>query len=145
MDAPFIILVIHGIMLHRWASKWGDVKAILGIGLFYALTFYSNLISGFITGIILCLLYIKTRTLIVPIVFRLISILISLIIESYYFFAVQSSNDNVLQQFQSEFKLGIILFSISAPYLIWWLHKNWLNKNEELPYFANAQSLASKS
>jgi uncharacterized protein len=134
----FCILVIQGIFLHRWAIKWGNTKAILGICLFSALMNYTNFINGFITGVLLCLLYIKSRTLIVPIVFRLISVSINLIIEAYYFFMVQSNSDNLLQQFQSEFKLGIILFSISTPYLIWWLSKNWLNKNEELPYFANS-------
>jgi len=141
----FVTLVIYGIILHRWAFKWGNAKAVLGIGLLHGIAAYTNFINGFITGVIVCLLYIKTRTLIVPMVFRIISMLISLTLEVYHFFVVQSNSDNVLQQFQSEFKLGIILFSISTPYIIWWLHKNWLNKNEELPYFANEQCFADKA
>ncbi|MGL6344040.1 MAG: lysostaphin resistance A-like protein, partial [Waterburya sp.] len=137
--------VFQGIVLHRWAVKWGNTKAILIIGLLYGILSYYNFINGFITGIILCLLYIKSKTLIVPIIFRIINLSIGLIIEAYYFFAIQSNSDNILQQFRSEFKLGMILSAISTPYILWWLYKNWLKKNEELPYFANALSLEDKS
>lgn len=138
------ILVFQGIILHRWAIKWGNTKAILIIGLLYGIISYSNFINGFLIGVISCLLYVKSKTLIVPLAFRIISRSIDLIVEAYYFFAIQSNSDNILQQFRSEFKLGMILSAISTPYLAWWLYKNWLKKNEELPYFANALSLEDK-
>jgi hypothetical protein len=133
------IFIIHGIVLHRLASKWGNRKAVWAISLFYGLMFYTNFISGFILGLLLGLLYIKTRTLIVPIVFRVLSNVIYLIVDAYYFFIAKNSINNVLSQFQSEFKLGILLIAISTPYLVYWLYKNWMTKNEQLPYFANAQ------
>ena len=132
------IIVIEGIILHRLTTKWGVRKAVLAIGIYYGITFYQNFIGGFTLGITLCLLYIKTRTLIVPIVFRIMSIVIYLIIETYYFFTIQSNSNNFLGQFQSEFKLGIILTAVSTPYIIYWLYQNWVKLDEQLPYFANA-------
>jgi uncharacterized protein len=137
------LLVFEGIILHRWAIKWGNAKSILAISLLYGFLGYENFINSFITGIILCLLYIKSRTLITPMIFRSVSILISLIVESYYFFIIQSNSNSLLEQLRSEVNLGMILLAISTPYIIWWIYKNWLKKNEELPYFANALSETS--
>ncbi|HEY9652475.1 MAG TPA: CPBP family intramembrane glutamic endopeptidase [Coleofasciculaceae cyanobacterium] len=129
----FDAFIFQGIVLHRWAAKWGVRRAVISLSLFYSILYSYNFLGGLSLGLMQNLLYIKSRTLIVPIICRIINNALGLII-----FFLTLSVDNSLEQFRSEFKIGIVGVAISAPLLIWVLYKNRIRSDEQLPYFANA-------
>jgi hypothetical protein len=95
----------------------------------------------FIAGISFCLMssiiYIKTKTLIVPIVVELTIRIVNLL------FLVIPLGENSVENFRSQFGIGIFCLAISTPLLIWLLYKNRIRPNEQMPYFANLQQLRS--
>lgn len=129
----FETFIFQGIILHRWAAKWGVRRAVIILSLFYSILHSYNFLGGLSLGLMQNLLYIKSKTLIVPIICRIINNVIGLIV-----FFLTLSVENSLDQFRSELRIGIFGVAISAPLLIWILYKNRIRANEQLPYFANA-------
>lgn len=129
----FDAFIFQGIVLHRWAAKWGVRRAVISLSLLYSIFYSYNVLGGLTLGLMQNLLYIKSKTLIVPIICRVINNALNLII-----FFLTFSVGNSLEQFRSELKIGIFGVAISAPLLIWVLYKNRIRANEQLPYFVNA-------
>jgi fucose 4-O-acetylase-like acetyltransferase len=101
---------------------------------------YINVLDGISFVLVYTFLYIKSRTLIVPFIAYILEIII------YYFlylldflFTISSSTKtvSVLEQFRSEWRVGVFFFVLSAPWIVHFIYKNWPSPNEQLPYFAN--------
>jgi len=136
----FETFVFQGIFLHRWAAKWGSRKAILALCILYGISGYNNVIGAISFILIYTPLYIKTRTLIVLIVARILETIIYVFWDLFYFFFTISSSTKtvtVLEQFRSEWRVGVFFFVWSAPWIVHFIYKNWPRPNEPLPYFAN--------
>jgi hypothetical protein len=132
--------VFQGIFLHRWAAKWGSTTAILALCILYGISIYKNVLGGISFILIYTLLYIRTRTLIVLIVARILETIIYVFWDLFDFlFTISSSTKtvSVLEQFRSEWRVGVFFFVLSAPWIVHFIYKNWPRPNEPLPYFAN--------
>lgn len=140
----FYALFIWGILLHRFATKWGFKKTIIIILLFSTLVGgYINIIGSIIFSLIYLLLYCKTRSLIVLIIASFLEGLLFLMINVLWSTFLTKTTD-LLVQFRSEFTIGIVLTFVSAPFVLGFIYKNWHYLNEELPYFANKHSAELK-
>jgi membrane protease YdiL (CAAX protease family) len=136
----FETFIFQGIFLHRWAAKWGSRKAILALCLLTGVTFYTNVLGGISLVLVYTLLYIKSRTLIVPFIAYILQLLIYRFWDLFdFFFTISSSTKtvSVLEQFRSEWRVGVFFFVLSAPWIVHFIYKNWPRPNEPLPYFAN--------
>lgn len=123
--------IFLGIILHRWSAKWGVRPAIIIICLFYSIL-STNFLGGFSFALMNIMLYIKSRTLIVPSVACIINNAIGLVL-----FFMTFSVENSLEQFRSQLGIGVFCVALSTPMLLWILYKNRIRPNEQLPYFAN--------
>lgn len=134
----FRAFVFQGIALHRWTAKWGIRPAILVLCLIFGVMSYTNVLDGISQVLIYTLLYIKTRTLIIPIIaWMLDRALIILIGEGFRIYR-STTGLSTLEQFRSEWPLGVFFLVLSAPWLVRFIYKNWPRPNKQLPYFANA-------
>lgn len=141
----FFTLLFLGIILHRLSTKWGDKKAIIGILLFSLLGGYTNIIGSISFVLIYILLYLKTKSLIISIIFSVLNSLFYYGINLIWSIIIPPTTTNILAQFRSEFGIGIVLTFVSAPFVLGFIYKNWHYLNEELPYFANKHSAELKS
>jgi len=136
----FFTFVFQGIILHRWAAKWGNRTAILALCLLAGVMSYTNVLGGISFVLVYTLLYIKSRTLIVPFMAYILESIIYVFWKLLYLlFTISSSTKtvSVLEQFRSEWRVGVFLFVLSAPWIVHFIYKNWPSPNEQLPYFAN--------
>jgi hypothetical protein len=136
----FYTFVFQGIFLHRWAAKWGSRAAILALCLLAGVMYYTNVIGGISLVLVYTLLYIKSRTLIVPFIAYILQLLIYVFWDLFdLLFTISSSTKTVsdLEQFRSEWRVGVFFFVLSAPWIVHFIYKNWPRPNEPLPYFAN--------
>ena len=135
----FSAFIITAIMLHRWAAKWGNIRAIIALCLFFSVCFFSPyFIDNIISILIYVILYAKTRSLLVVIIFMALENIIG---TSWYllyttFFGNQAGS--TLDVFRSQVQLGVLFFVVSAPWVIGFIYKNWSVLKGPLPYFANA-------
>jgi membrane protease YdiL (CAAX protease family) len=125
--------IIQGVILHRWSAKWGNRTAVIIISLIY--TMNANVLGGLSSGLMQTLIYIKSKSLFVSVVARIINNLLGLLI-----FFITLPLENNLEQFRSHVGIGIVCLATSTPFLVWVLYKNWIRPQEQLPYFANINS-----
>lgn len=138
LDCICIAFILTSIPLHRWATKWGNIPAIIAVCLLNIIFNYKYFLSIIFLILIYTILYLKTRSLVVLIVFIALRNLTftSWDLSSTIFFGNQAGS--VLDVFRSGVQLGVLFFVVSAPWVIGFIYKNWSVLKGPLPYFANA-------
>lgn len=130
--------IFRGIVLQRWATKWGIRAGLLSSSVLFGFLHPQNPIGISLLGIILGVLYIKTRSLIVPIAFHALNNILAV---STQFLPSDSSSSKPAESLQNLIDywwLGLLLMAISLPFLLRFIRKNWPSKNTIIPYLNNA-------
>ncbi|TVP64679.1 MAG: CPBP family intramembrane metalloprotease [Nodularia sp. (in: Bacteria)] len=129
--------IFRGVILQRWATKWGIHAALITSSLLFGIL-HANFLGLSMFGFVMGVLYIKTRTLIVPIACHALNNLLAV---SAGFFSSEPQTTSVvnnLEQLRSGWWGGVLLMLISLPWLIRFLWQNWPRQNTPIPYFINA-------
>ncbi len=128
--------LFRGIFLQRWATKWGLTRAIIFSSLAFGIL-HPNPIGLFIFGMLMALLYIKTRSLIVPIAFHSLYNGVLVFSQLISTFATKEETFSTIEQFRSSWWQGILLITISSPWIVFFIYKNWPSKQQSIPYLVN--------
>lgn len=141
MFYEFILIVIlapiieeiffRGILLQRWAAKWGLHKSIWATSILFGILHF-DVLGGILFGIVMALLYLKTKSLLVPIFVHAVNNLIAFALIAYDQLQPSETTD-VLAEFQSPLWFSLACFVISLPFLILYLKNNWPKKGDSLP------------
>ncbi|PSB34937.1 hypothetical protein C7B69_05920 [filamentous cyanobacterium Phorm 46] len=134
----FFNFIFLAIIPHRWAAKWGNIPAIVALCLLLMILDYENFIPLLVYLLIYLILYLKTRSLLVIIVFGVVTSLIFTIWDLSHTIFFNTQTANILDTFRSQIQLGVLFFALSAPWVIGFIYKNWSVLKGPLPYFANA-------
>ncbi|MBD2354333.1 CPBP family intramembrane metalloprotease [Tolypothrix sp. FACHB-123] len=130
--------LFRGIILQRWASKWGITTALIISGVMFGML-HANVLGLSLFGIIMGVLYIKTRTLIVPIACHAfnnsLAVGMGLLASGS---KTTTSMTNQIEQLRSIWWFGVVLMLISLPLLARFLYRNWPRQNTLIPYFINS-------
>ena len=129
--------IFRGIILHRWGTKWGVIPAILLSSILFGLIHLNIFfISLAIWAVFLAFLYIKTGSLIVPIIAHALNnfIVFVVLIWSNNFLPANSSLEITINFFWR----GIIFIALATPPLLHFLKLP--NNREHLPYFTNRKN-----
>jgi uncharacterized protein len=132
--------IFRGILLNRWAAKWGIRPGLVLSALVFGIL-HANVVGLFVFGLVMGLLYVRTRTLWVPIACHAFNNAIAL---SLGLLPDDASTQaaTVLEQLRSQGWMGGFLLVLSAPLLVWFLHRNWPDRHASTPYLINAASQA---
>lgn len=125
-------LGFRGFILHKLAKKWNVKGSILVSSILFAVIHTPDVFGSFIFAIVMCLLYIKFRTLLIPVASHILYNLF-LVVYAYgsaNLYTVAGSIDKILS---NNFLLSILSIS-SFCWIIFFIYKNWPNKNIILPY-----------
>lgn len=142
-------LFFRGIIFQKLAISQTMVKGlIISAILFTIIHFRFDLIFLFISGITLGILYLKTNQLIVPILghFFYNLIVVTRVIYREFFSPVDHSVTITIADYQQQFidslELKILFIVLSAPYIFYFIYKNFPRNYDlaRLPYFANQQT-----
>jgi len=128
--------ILMAIILHRWAAKWGNTRAIIAFFLLSLISY--NFISSVIATFINAILYVKTRSLLVLIMFLAVKNIMWVIWDLSSTTFLDNQAGSTLDVFRSQVQLGVLFFVVSAPWVIGFIYKNWSVLKGPLPYFANA-------
>jgi len=131
-------LLFRGILLHRWTAKWGITPALLLTSLVFGIL-HANLVGLSVFGLMMALLYLKTRTLIVPIICHALNNLVAIGLELLPKDASNTNPADILEQLNSYWWVGMVYVVLSAPWLIDFILKNWPKSVLDLPYFSNGE------
>jgi membrane protease YdiL (CAAX protease family) len=134
-----VAFFLISIPLHRCAAKWGNITGIIAMCLLFGTVGYKNFITMIIAILIYAILYVKTRSLLVIIIFTILQNISSTVGKlSYKIFFGDNQAGSTLDIFRSQIQLGVLFFALSAPWVIGFIYKNLSVLKGPLPYFANA-------
>lgn len=125
-------LLFRGIILHRFTVKWNSKYAILISSLLFGMVHFDIIGKG-IFGFFMAILYIKSKSLFVPIIAHSV--------HNGIVSWVKCPNPNVrnvtlsMEQYRSLVWIGIFVLCITAPFVIVFIRKNWPKKDLKLPFF----------
>jgi len=129
--APIIEeIVFRGIILGRLSVMWNTSRAILLSSFIFGILHY-DIIGAFIFGIIMSILYINTRTLVVPILCHVLNNSVAFGISALGVLA-EVKSAYTLSDFRADLSIGITCLAISAPWVVYYLYKNWPKKSKIL-------------
>jgi hypothetical protein len=133
-------LIFRGILFQRWATKWGVTRSLIVSSLLFGIL-HANIIGLSVFGLMMALLYIKTRTLIVPIACHALNNLAAVGLDYVSRRSDPAETIEVLAQLDAYWWVGLIYIAISLPWLIVFIYKNWPEEESSLPYLKNANAL----
>ena len=137
--APVIEEVLfRGVILHRLAVKWGLGPAIVVSSAVFGLL-HVNFVGVGVLGIVMALLYVRTRTLIVPIACHVLNnaVAVSLVILAMLTNAPGEGQAGLTSaQAREGFIVGSALLLLSVPVLAYFVYTSWPRAGARPPYFA---------
>jgi len=106
-------IAFRGMILPRWTRKWGLRAGIVGSSAVFAVV-HSDPIGAFLFGVGMCVLYLKTHSLILPIVCHASNNLVVWLLELWHRIGQGPEYVYTLQEFQSEWIWGVICGVVGA-------------------------------
>ncbi len=134
--------IFRGILLQRWTTKWGIRTALILSSLLFG-ALHANILGLSVFGLIMGVLYIQTRSLLVPMAAHSFNNAIAFAMTFVPSPAAKTSLS--LANLHANLGPGIILVTLSAPWIVWFLRKNFPRKNAFMPYLVNANHNPAKS
>ena len=133
--APVVEEVLfRGVFIGRWALKWGLGTAIVVTAVVFGICHLINTAGATAMGLITALLYLQSRTLIVPMVFHAANNLIA----TLGGFAAGSEEAWILaaelEETEGMLIPGLIMTVATLPVLLWYIRRSWPAREARLPY-----------
>ena len=142
--APLIEeILFRGILLQRWSVKWGILPGILVSSMVFGCLHFNSI--GLINfGLVMALLYLRSKTLFLPIIFHALNNLVAVMMEVSVLFSKRQETFYTLEQIQTSWWQGLVAIALSLPFLIWFWRNNWQLMDRTLPYFANRDGIINR-
>ncbi len=139
---PLVVVVVapvleetafRGVLLNRWGHKWGMARAVIATSVVFGFL-HANPVGITAVGVVTALLYLQTRTLIVPIVFHgannLAATLAGFVYETDGALDVAAE----MQEIREWGLWGGLAVLVTLPVLIWYVRRHWPGRGAGLPY-----------
>jgi len=128
-------IVFRGLLISRWSVRWGTPRAILISSIIFGVG-HVDLIGGVFFGFVMAVLYIKTKSLIIPIIVHGANNFIVWIIALIEIIFFKSMDEYSLIDFQSDWWIGALCLIVGLPWGFRYLKSNWPEPTWQIPYFA---------
>ena len=132
--------VFRSMLINRWATKWRPSTAVVASSLFFGVIHMTFWVGPAMLGMVLAVLYIRSRTLIVPIVVHAANNLLAV--------GLGLTADTEAEEYAGEALLGdpllgVALMAMTLPVLIWYLRRNWPRRDAPPPYMGETEEPAT--
>lgn len=125
----------RGILVNRWGSRWGLPTALVASSIAFGVL-HANPVGIGLVGVIAALLYLRTRTLIVPIAFHAAN---NLVATTWDYLSGYTGPPDVaaeVQEIRDGIFFGVAVVAITLPILIRYIRRHWPARDDALPYGA---------
>ena len=123
----------RGILLTRWSIKWGTPKAIIFSSILFGIL-HSNILGLTFFGYVLAILYVKTKSLYVPICIHILNNLIAVSIDYYSVIIHHTPSEIYSVGTHTPIWIWIIGLIFVVAAMLNFLRKNFPNKDWIIPY-----------
>lgn len=122
----------RGIILRRWSVKFGLRNAIFASSLVFAIV-HPHFLGAFLFGIAMCILYLRTQSLLIPIMSHGIYNFALWLIEIGYIVVEGPNYEYTLDRFQNQWVIGLIATAIVAVWAWLYYRKAGVHKKLRFP------------
>ena len=129
--------LFRGILIHRWATKWGGPTAVIASSILFGIL-HPNPLGLSMFGLVMALLYLRTQSLWAPIFCHALNNFLTIGLEIWATQANRSNPIDTLAEFRENWWMGLVFIFVSAPWLIRFVLHTWRQTRKPLPYFVNA-------
>lgn len=123
----------RGILLNRWGSRWGLPTALVASSIAFGVL-HANPVGIGIVGLVAALLYLQTRTLIVPIVFHAANNLVATLWDQLSGDSGPPDAAAEIRELRDGILFGVVLVAITLPILIRYIRRHWPAREAAIPY-----------
>ncbi len=99
--------MFRGLLLHRWSKKWGILRAVLMSSILFGVL-HPDPLGAVVFGIAMCILYLRTQTLWLPVICHALNNLAAWLIEMGYMLYQEDAYEYTLEDFQGDWYWGVI-------------------------------------
>ncbi|MGB3292043.1 MAG: CPBP family intramembrane glutamic endopeptidase, partial [Phormidesmis sp.] len=132
-------LIFRGILLQRWGAKWGLRWGLGASSLMFGLLHFNNPLGLTLFGLVMGLLYIRTRSLWMPIMCHALNNLAAVGIDGMSRLT-GGTEAYTIEDVQAAWWGGLILMGMSAPFLLRFVWLNWPSAKDKIPYLLNVDA-----
>ena len=122
----------RGLLLHRWAHKYGLKSAVIWSSVLFGVL-HPDPIAAFIFGVCMCILYLRSQSILLPIICHSIYNFVVWLVEIGYILVDGPEFEYTLAQFQNEWPYGAIAMAIALAWAVIHLRKNSRDVSWRLP------------
>lgn len=136
MVTPFLEeLVFRGILLTRWSLKWNTVRGIIISSIIFGIGHATDAIWASFVGYVMCVVYIRTRTLFVPVAIHMAVNGTAWFLEAASVLWTESDEPTqlTLSEFQTYWWVGLLLAVILIPWIDGFIKRNAPMNDWRLP------------
>ena len=131
-------VLFRGVLLSRWGVKWGIGTGIVVTAVIFALLNLVDAVEATALGVIAALLYLQSRTLIVPIAFHAANNLVAKVVGDALAWEEGLAPAAKLEEIEAMALPGLAMLAVTLPVLVWYIRRNWPSRDAEIPYMRNA-------
>lgn len=132
--APFVEeIIFRGIMVERFGSKYGYKVAVL-LSSFLFGVLHMDIIGALIFGVVLSVLYLRTRSLLLPFMIHAANNG-AVVLLIFFDDSINLEDWDTIEPFMENTWTGVLLFAVSFGWLAWFLKNNWriVHESEAFP------------
>lgn len=127
-------ILFRGLLLHTLASRWGFRRAAFVTAGIFALL-HANLIGIFVFGLVLTVLYTRTRSLLAPMLCHALNNLIPFLMMSMHTTGTARGEDVLsVAGLKSHAVLVAVVAGLSGLFMFTFLKQRWPERGSALPY-----------
>jgi hypothetical protein len=119
-------IFFRGFLLNRWWRKYGIGKAIFFSSMAFAVL-HVDIIGGMVFGIVLSIIYVKTKSLIGPIVAHVSNNAIAVLAIVFEGIMYDDISKVTLDEFRAYWWLAALGAAVGVPWLVWFLMR-WVKR-----------------
>lgn len=135
-------LIFRGFLLQRWATKWGLRNGLIASSLLFGVLHINNPVGLTLFGFVMGLLYVRSRSLWIPILCHSLNNLAAVGIDRLSTLVSSEPAEAVtVESIQQSWWTGLILIAISAPLLWQFIRRSWPKPADPIPYLVNTQQI----
>lgn len=125
-------ILFRGVLLNHWATKWGARTGILASAVVFGIL-HLDIPGSIAFGVCMSLLYLKSRTLLVPVIVH--ASYNALVVAVRQLATGASGQDNRLAEGDAlDVSIGVVLIAISLPVILYYISRNWPERHVVMPH-----------
>ena len=136
-------IVFRGMLLHRWNQKWGMTKAIIFSSFFFGII-HPDPLGAFVFGVAMSILYLRTQSLMIPILCHAANNLLVWFIEAGYRMVEGHTYQYTLEIFQDEWYIGVSCWILVILWSAIYFHKPSAYREWQLPKVTSKERQTNK-